>query len=127
VVRLLLRFIGNIAAIWLAAQLFGGFTYGGELGTLLAAAAALTLVNWLVKPLITLLAIPFIVLTLGIALFFVNLAMLELAAALVHGFAIDGFWTAVGATIVIWVVNAVLHLDRRHERRRRARAQERWA
>lgn len=125
--RLLLRFVGNILAIWLAAQLFAGFTYGGDLGTLLAAAAALTLVNWLLKPLITLLAIPFIVLTLGIALFFVNLAMLELAAALVHGFAIDGFWTAVGATLVIWAVNAVLHLDRRHERRRRAHARERWA
>jgi putative membrane protein len=124
-VRLLLRFVANVVAVWVAAKLFSGFTYGGELGTLLAAAAALTVVNWLVRPIVKLLAIPLIVLTLGIALFFVNLAMLELAAALVHGFAIDGFWTAVGATIVVWAVNAVLHLDKRAERRRRAPA--RWA
>jgi putative membrane protein len=124
-VRLLLRFAGNVAAVWAAAQLFSGFTYGGRLGTLLAAAAALTLVNWIVRPVVKLLAIPFIVLTLGIGLFFVNLAMLELAAALVHGFKIDGFWTAVGATIVVWAVNALLHLDKRAERRRRAGA--RWA
>ena len=122
---LLLRFVANVVAVWVAAKLFAGFTYGGELGTLLAAAAALTLVNWVIRPLVKLLAIPFIVLTLGIGLFFVNLAMLELAAALVHGFKIDGFWTAVGATIVVWFVNAVLHLDKRAERRRRARA--RWA
>ena len=126
--RLLLRFIGNVAAIWVAAKLFSGFSYGGETGTLLLAALALTIVNWLVKPVVKVLAIPFIVLTLGVALFFVNLAMLELSAALVHGFKIDGFWTAVGATIVVWAVNAILHLDKRADRRRRdARARERWA
>jgi putative membrane protein len=120
-VRLLLRFVANLVAVWLCARLFSGFTYGGDTGTLVAAAAALTLVNWLVKPFVKLLAIPAIILTLGVALFFVNLAMLELAAALVHGFSIDGFWTAVGATVVVWAVNAVLHLDRRWERRRRER------
>jgi putative membrane protein len=126
--RLLLRFIGNVAAIWVAAKLFYGFSYGGETGTLLLAALALTIVNWLVKPVVKVLAIPFIVLTLGVALFFVNLAMLELSAALVHGFKIDGFWTAVGATIVVWAVNAILHLDKRADRRRRdARARARWA
>lgn len=114
--RLLLRFAANIAAIWVAARLLDGFTYGDDAGTLLLAALALTVVNWLVKPVITFLAIPAIVLTLGVALFFVNLAMLELAAWLVHGFAIDGFWAAVGATVVVWAVNALLHAVGRRQR-----------
>jgi putative membrane protein len=107
-VRLLLRFAGNLAALWVAAELFAGFTYSDRLGTLAVAALVLTLVNAVVRPVVRLLALPFIVLTLGVALFFVNLAMLELTAALVDGFAIDGFWTAVGATAVVWAVNAGL-------------------
>jgi uncharacterized membrane protein YvlD (DUF360 family) len=34
--------------------------------------------------------------------------MLELTAAIVPGFHIDGFWAAVGATFVVWLVNALL-------------------
>jgi putative membrane protein len=75
---------------------------------------------------VTLLSLPVIILTLGIALFFVNLLMLALTAWLVSGFDIDGFWPAVGGTIVVWIVNAVLSavfdLDDRRARRRRRRA-----
>jgi putative membrane protein len=72
------------------------------------AGAVFGLVNWLVKPVVTLLALPAIILTLGIALFFVNLLMLALTAWLVAGFDLTGFWPAVGATVVVWVVNAAL-------------------
>ena len=108
VVILLLRFIGNVAAIWVAAEVLDGVSYGGEWERLLLAALVLTIANWLVKPVLTLLALPVIVLTLGLALFFVSLAMLLLTAWLVDGFAVDGFWTAVGATIIVWAVNALV-------------------
>ena len=89
------------------------------------AGAVFGLVNWLIKPIATLLALPLIILTLGIALFFVNLLMLALTAWLVSGFDIDGFWPAVGGTIVIWAVNAILQavfsVDDVRNRRRRAR------
>lgn len=114
--KLVVRYVCNVAAIWVAAKVLNGFTYGGDAGTLLIAALALTVVNWLIRPIVTVLAIPAIVLSLGVALFFVNLAMLELAAWLVSGFAIDGFWTAVAATIIVWAVNAVLHAVARRRR-----------
>jgi putative membrane protein len=53
------------------------------------------------------LALPLIVLTLGVALFFVNLLMLVLTSSLVDGFRVHGFWTAVGATVIVWAVNAL--------------------
>ena len=81
-------------------------TYGDEWQNLLLAALVLTIANWLVKPFLTLLALPVIVLTLGVALFFVSLVMLLLTSAIVDGFQIDGFWTYVGATIIVWAVNA---------------------
>jgi putative membrane protein len=106
-VRLLLRYAGNVAAIWLAAQLIHGVSYSSDAQTLLVAALVLTIANWVVRPILTLLALPLIILTLGIALFFVSLAMLELTAWLVDGFRIDGFWAAVEATILVWLVNLV--------------------
>ena len=98
---LLVRFIGNVAAIWVASKVLDGVTYGGEWQNLLLAALVLTIANWLVKPFLTLLALPVIVLTLGVALFFVSLVMLLLTSWLVDGFGIDGFWTYVGATIIV--------------------------
>jgi hypothetical protein len=49
-----------------------------------------------------------IVITLGIALLFVNLLMLYLTSWLTESMTIGPFGAAVGATIVVWFVNAVL-------------------
>lgn len=121
---LLVRFAGNVAAIWVASELLDGVTYGGEWQSLLLTALVLTIANWLVKPILTVLALPVILLTLGIALFFVSLAMLALTSWLVGPFEIDGFWSYVGATIIVWAVNALVQAvvpDERDRRRRRAR------
>jgi putative membrane protein len=107
VIGLVLRFAGNVAALWVAAQLIDGVSYGSDVGTLALAALVLTLANALVKPIVTFLAIPLIILTLGVALFFVSLGMLALTAWLVDGFAIDSFWDAVGATVIVWFVNMI--------------------
>jgi putative membrane protein len=107
-IELLARLAGNLAALWVASELFDGVTYGDEFGTLLLAAAVFTIVNWIVKPVVAILSIPLIILTLGIAYFFVNVFMLVLTEWLVGGFDVEGFWTFVGATIVIWVVNLVI-------------------
>jgi len=117
---LLLRLAVNVAALWVAAEVLDGVTYD-ELSTLLLAALVLGLVNFLIKPLLTLLALPLIILTLGIAYFFVSLAMLLLTSALVSGFEIDGFWSAVGATVIVWLVNTALGGLTRGDRGARAR------
>src|SRR5215217_6741671 len=117
---LLLRLAVNVAALWVAAEVLDGVTYD-EFSSLLLAALVLGLVNFLIKPLLTLLALPLIILTLGIAYFFVSLAMLLLTSALVSGFEIDGFWAAVGATVIVWLVNTALGGLTRGDRGARAR------
>jgi putative membrane protein len=104
---LLLRWACNIAALWVAAEALDGVSYD-QFATLVLAALVFGLVNFAIRPLLTILTLPLIILTLGIAYFFVNLAMLLLTAALVNGFEIDGFWSAVGATIIVWLVNSLL-------------------
>jgi putative membrane protein len=75
---------------------------------LVMGAAVLALGNAFLKPLLALLTLPLIVFTFGLAYFFLNVAMLALAEWIAPDFSIDGFWTYVGATIVIWIVNVLV-------------------
>ena len=63
--------------------------------------------NAFLKPILAILTFPLIILTLGLAYFAINVAMLALAEWVAPDFSI-GFWTYVGATIVVWFVNFVV-------------------
>jgi putative membrane protein len=124
--ELLARFAGNLAALWVASELFDQMTYGDSFWVLVVAALVFTIVNWVVKPVVAILSIPLIIVTLGVAYFFVNVLMLLVTDWVVPDFEAGGFWTVVGATIVIWLVNLVIAAllsdvgrarDRREERR----------
>jgi putative membrane protein len=124
IARLIATWAVNVAALFVADALIDGISFD-DAWKVVVAGAVFGVVNFIVKPIVTLLSLPVIILTLGIALFFVNLLMLALTALLVSGFDIDGFWAAVGGTIVVWAVNAVLQtvfgVDDMRARRRRAR------
>ena len=113
VADLALRFAGNLAALWVASELLDEMTYGDSFGVLVLAALVFTIVNWIVKPVVAVLAIPLIILTLGVAYFFVNVLMLLLTDWVVGDFEAGGFWTVVAAAIIVWVVylvnSAALH------------------
>jgi putative membrane protein len=122
----LARFVGNLAALWVASEVFDQMTYGDSFWVLVLAALVFTIVNWIVKPVVAVLSIPLIIITLGVAYFFVNVLMLLVTDWAVPDFEAGGFWTVVGATIVIWLVNLVIGAflhdvgharDTRHERR----------
>ena len=104
------RLVGNLAALWVASVIFSEFTYGDSFGVLLLAAVVFTIVNWFIKPFLAILSIPFIILTFGIAYFVINMLMLVLTDAVVDDFEVGGFWTVVGATIVVWLVNVVVSM-----------------
>jgi putative membrane protein len=124
--ELIARLAGNLAALWVAAEVLDDVTYGGSFGVLLLAAVVFTIANWLVKPVVAVLAIPLIIVTLGVAYFFVNVLMLLLTDWVVGDFEVGGFWTVVGATVIVWLVNmiisAAVHDWARYGERRRRRA-----
>ena len=105
---LLLAWLANILSLAVADWIFDGVSIG-HWWPLLIGAAVLGIANTLVKPVLTLLALPLVILTLGLALFAINIVMLALAEWIAPDFSIDGFWTYVGATIIVWIVNQVLH------------------
>ena len=115
--EIVIRYLGNLAALWVATQVFDKMSYGDSFGTLALAALVFTIVNWIVKPVLTVLSIPLIIVTFGIAYFFVNVLMLVLTDAVVDKFEAGPFWTVVGATVVIWLVNLVISAARHDVRR----------
>ncbi len=126
--RLVYSWLCNIVALWAAEALISGIDFSGNFGTIVLAALVFAVVNLLLKPIVKVLAIPLIILTLGIALFLVNILMLYVTSWIVSGFKIQDFWAAVWATIVIWLVNWVLQIvfdidDRKGRRGKRAQQQ----
>ena len=119
--KLVMRLVVNAIALAAAAWLLSGITLSGtsttrKVITLLVVAAIFGLVNALVKPLATILSLPFIILTLGLLIFVINALMLLLTSWISDGldipFEVDGFGTALlGAliiTVVSWLVNVFL-------------------
>jgi putative membrane protein len=105
--RILIAWAVDAAALAVAAWIFSGITVGGSAGTLILAALVYGILATFVKPILKLLTLPLMIVTLGIAWFFVAMFILWLTDVIVSGFQINGFWTLVGGTIVVWFVGAV--------------------
>jgi len=105
--RILLRFACNAVALYVAAWAISGVSYGDDWWSLLIAAAVFTLVNMWVKPILTILSLPFIIVTLGLFLFLLNILMLYITDWLTD-FDLTTFGAAALAAIVVSVVNWVL-------------------
>jgi putative membrane protein len=98
--------------------------YGSDEWILVVAALVFSVVNIFVKPLVILFTLPLVILTLGVALFFVTLLMLYLTSWIVDDFSVDSFGAAILATIIVWAVNTVLEAVFTFDDRRRARDRE---
>lgn len=94
------RFLIGALGLWLAQAIVPGVEIRGP-GTLLLAALLLGFVNAVVRPIIVLLTLPFTVLTLGLFLWVINAMMLGLVAALLDGFTLRGFGSALLGALVI--------------------------
>ncbi|MGZ8745448.1 MAG: phage holin family protein [Nocardioides sp.] len=124
--RFLSWLVTTALAVAAAAWLLDGIVFEGpttwpdefteKLVPLLVVALILGVVSSFVKPILTLLSIPFIIITLGLFLLVINAAMLRLtswlAGELDIGFTVAGWWPAIGGAIVItlttWVVDGIL-------------------
>jgi putative membrane protein len=100
----LLRGLVAALGLWAATAILDGITIDTAL-TLILAGLLLGLVNAIVRPFALLLSLPALLFTLGLFLLVINAAMLGLVALMLPGFKIAGFWTAVGAALIVSVVS----------------------
>jgi len=96
----LIRMVISAMGLWIASELVPGMEITG-MGTLVAAAFLLGIVNAVVRPLIVIVTFPITIVTLGLFLLVINAAMLGLVAWLLDGFMLDGFLAAVAGSLVV--------------------------
>ena len=106
--RFVVGWLSNVLAIFVASKAFPSVDYEDKLWVLFLAGLVLAIANHIVRPIVIVLALPAVIVTLGIALLFINALMLYLTALIVPPFDVGGFWETVGAALVIWAVNFVV-------------------
>lgn len=117
--RILVRVVINAIALWVAALVIDGITLGdadnlaSTILTALLVGAIFGIVNVIVKPILTILSIPFIIITLGLFLIVINALMLGLTSWLADLFDLpfhvsDFFWDAILGGIIVSLVSWAL-------------------
>lgn len=109
--RLILLWILNAVALLAVTWLVPSIQVSG-FGAALVAALVLGLINTLVRPVLVFLTLPITVLTLGLFYLVLNALLFWLASALLPGFAIDGFVSALLGSLlyggIAWVLSALV-------------------
>ena len=108
-IRLAAQLAVNAFALWAAAEVISGVHFDGNLVALLGVAVVFGVINWLIKPVLSLLTLPLTILSLGLFALVLNALLLLLTSALVPAYGVDGFWTALIAAILISIISTVLN------------------
>jgi len=106
-VRLIVNWVLSAVAVWAVAHIVPGVSVSGPMAALIAA-LAIGFVNATIGLLLKILTFPLTLVTFGLFWLVINALMLELAAALVPGFQVRGFFAAFVGSIVLSLVNMVL-------------------
>jgi putative membrane protein len=102
----LFRTLILMLGLFLASAILPGVSITGA-GTFILASILLALVNVFVRPIAFVLTLPITIVTLGLFLFVINAAMFGLVAAMLDGFVVAGFWSAVFGAIVVSITSTV--------------------
>lgn len=107
--KFLIQLIISTLAVLIASYLLPGVTIdGNSFYTALVVAAVLAFLNAIIKPILVILTIPITVLTLGLFLLVINALMIMLAAKIVDGFHVDGFWWALLFSLILSLTTSIL-------------------
>jgi putative membrane protein len=105
--KIVISIVANAVALFATAYVVPGITFGGSPVQLLVAGAIFGLLNLIVRPIALFLALPALVLTLGLFYFVLNGFLLWAFSKLMPGYDVDGLWAGILGSLVIMVVNWV--------------------
>lgn len=103
---IVLRTLITMLGLFLASVLVPGVAISGG-WTFIFAAVLLGLVNAFVRPIAFMLTLPITLVTLGLFLLVLNAAMFGLVAAMLDGFAVSGFWSALFGAVIVGVTSTI--------------------
>jgi putative membrane protein len=111
ILGMVVRFVINVAALWLAQALVRGFDIETA-PALVFGALIFGIVNAFVKPIVSFISCPLTCLTLGLFLLIINAFMLVVTEWVAGWFdlkfIVDGFWAAFLGALVIAITSAIL-------------------
>jgi len=110
IAKLIFYVISNAIALFAAHRLIEGFTLSGGLINLVLTALVLTAINTFIRPIIKLVLSPFILITLGLLIIAINAGLLFTLDILINPLTIQGLIPLLSSTILISIVNFILHL-----------------
>ena len=105
---LIVHLLSYCLGLYLTAQLVQGL-YFDTIAALVLGAVVLTIVDAVVKPIVTVLTLPLNFLTLGLFTFVINGFMLKITCLFVPGMAVGGFWAATFAALVLTIISGVIN------------------
>ena len=109
--RILVSILINAVALYVTAIIPGppGIRFHGSVLTLLVAGAVFGLFNAIIRPIALLLSIPFLIVTLGLFYFVLNGILLWVASLIIPGYDVAGIWPGILGSLVMMIVNWLLH------------------
>jgi putative membrane protein len=105
--NLIIRWLLATVAVILVSYLLPGISLAG-FWTALLVALVLGIINAVIKPFLIILTLPINIMTLGLFTLVINALLVLLASAVVSGFGVNNFWTAVLFSILLSIVNFFL-------------------
>lgn len=99
--------VATAVAVLFAAYVLKGVQVDNSVTALLVA-LVLGLINSFIKPILVLLTIPFTVLTLGLFLLVINILIIKWVAAIVPGFTVDGWLSALMFSLLVSFVSSLI-------------------
>lgn len=105
--KFITRWLIATVAIVLVSYLLPGVILKG-FWTAVIVALVLGLINLIVKPILIILTLPINILTLGLFTLVINALMILLCSAIVDGFLVPSFWTALIFGVILSIINFIL-------------------
>lgn len=105
--KLLLRLLLTAVAVVILAKILPGVSVDSY-WTAIIVAVVLSLLNFIVKPILVLLTLPVTILTLGLFLLIINAIIIFMADGFIDGFDVSGWFMAIIFSLLLSLFQSVL-------------------
>lgn len=107
--KLILRYLGTVAAVVLTVYIVPGVMVSGGWLTILLAALVWSVISMVIKPVLTILTLPVTIITFGLFSFILNALLFWGMTLIVPGFSVAGFWAALLGALVLSILSWLIH------------------
>jgi len=105
--KLILRILLSALAVVILSKILPHVSVDSYL-TAIIVALVLSLLNFLVKPILVILTLPVTLITFGLFLLIINAIIILLADGLIAGFSVDGIWWALLFSLLLSFLQSIL-------------------